>query len=64
MLVAFSAAVGVLSVLALLLITETVFLLSVYRQASSTTVTPGYQIVSSQPQTKQRMTNICVSPEY
>ena len=34
LLVAFSAAVGVLSGLALLLIKETVFLLSVYRQAS------------------------------
>ena len=63
MLVSFYATVGVLSGLALLLIKETVFLLSVYRQDLSTVVTPSYQIVSSQTPIKQGMTNICVSPE-
>ena len=63
MLFAFSATVGVLSVSALLLIEETLLLLSVYRQDLSTVVTPSYQIVSSQPPIKQGMTNICVSPE-
>ena len=64
MLVAFSATVGVLSVSALLLIKETLFLLSVHREDSSTTVSLVHQIVWSQPPTKQGMTNICVSPEY
>ena len=62
MLFTFSATVGVLSVSALLLIEETLLLLSVYRQDLSTVVTPSYQIVSSQPPIKQGMTIICVSP--